>query len=1426
MNQEQEKIFFDLTNPQKSILMSENFYGNPHIFVIPAWTNMYTDINYEVLEQAINYTVKNHDIHRVRFMRMGTEVVQYFENYTPFDVPKIVINDISELEDYLKNVTFAIYGGDMIKFLMYENATTGVGGFACVLHHLIGDAWSLSLIAEETMIAYSQLIKGEEPTRCRISSYKDFIDAETEYIASEKYMKDAEFWENKFTESSDIFSFKSNNNFFETSSTRKNFPVQESITKYCKENKISLFAFFFAAYSLYFSRITNEKEVIIGTPFLNRTNRKERNSMGMFISTLPFKQTINDEQSVEEYIKEIAVSQMGLLRHQKYPFAELQKYYSEKFGRSNNLYDVLFSFQNARIAPEGIGFEIDSHWVYTEYQVESLVINVTDVNNTDSLFISYDFLNSIFKDDEIQEMNARVMHIANQMMHTPNCKLREIEIVTPSEKEKLLNDFNQTNENFDYTQTIPTLISKIATQRPTDTAVVFKDSLLTYKELDEKTNYLAEELIKTGVKKNEFVGVLFNRSLEMIVSIIAILKAGAAYMPINPDYPSDRIDYMISDSNCKIILASEDINYDNSEINKLNFKIDELENKETFENLNEPTDLAYIIYTSGSTGKPKGVMIEHRSILNTLYWRSKEYGFDKDVAVLQIPCFAFDSSVEDIFTPLISGSKLILVNQSNSSFDVNEIRKTITQNGANHMLVVPSFYNILLNEIPELLENFKYITVAGEGFSIELVKKHFEILPNVDLYNEYGPTENSVCTTVYKFNKDDNFVYIGRPISNCKCYILSESHQLQPYNTRGELYVSGPGLARGYIGIKDLNETRFIPNPFEKGKLMYKTGDIVSINKDGLMTFYERVDYQIKYNGFRINLGEIENTISTCTKIPNIVVLLKNVNTSPILTAYIETEQDLDVSNLKQELKKFLPHYMIPKEYNLVPKFPLTANAKIDRKALEKTYYKQKDTIITAPRNDLDKTIMEAWKKVLNEENFGIDDNIFELGGDSLSIISIQSILFKNNVNVNSQALFENPTIRSTSDYIASDANIIIKDKNKCVQPQPYSINDLNKKNPMPENIFLTGVTGFLGIHILAEIINKFNNINIYCLIRNKPNKSSRKRLKEILHYYFGAKYDLLIDERIFIVDGDLSRENLGIGITLYKELTSKIDAIINCASLVKHFGDYNAFYNSNVLSAKNIISFAKESKASIHHISTTSVSGNYLVKNSIKYDYTENDFYIGQNYKDNVYVRTKFEAEEEMLKAQDGGLSVNIYRVGNLMQRNTDGVFQINRFDNAYFKRILGFMKLKKLPQNLASQELEFTPVDACAEAIIKLMVYKNKVFHLLNNNLIKISELLAAAENYNINIDFISPEEFDEFIHEEENTHYLENFITDLNNSNMLDYNTTITINTDLTEIFLEETGFKWPAITKEYLKMLIRNLLEETNDETNEKTKEKTR
>ena len=345
---------------------------------------------------------------------------------------------------------------------------------------------------------------------------------------------------------------------------------------------------------------------------------------------------------------------------------------------------------------------------------------------------------------------------------------------------------------------------------------------------------------------------------------------------------------------------------------------------------------------------------------------------------------------------------------------------------------------------------------------------------------------------------------------------------------------------------------------------MYKTGDIVTINKDGNMVFCERADYQVKYNGYRINLGEIEVAISKYTKIPNVIALIKNENNHMSLCAFIETSNDIDILELKRSLKKFLPHYMIPKEIVLLSKFPSTPNGKIDRNALlNLKIAKNENKNFVKPRNELDTKIYNAWKSVLKHENFGIDDNIFDIGGDSLSIISIQSILFKEDIKVRSQELFENPTIRAISDKIVSNENKIFNKDIKFERLYKDDISNIKKLDASFKNVLLTGATGFLGAHILAQILNTSSDVNVYCVIRSKPNKTCTERLKEIMHYYFGEKYDMLYNNKIFIVEGDLSRDNLGMDITTYKNLLSKIDVIINKCYFSKF--NYKKYILSNL---------------------------------------------------------------------------------------------------------------------------------------------------------------------------------------------------------------------------------------------------------------------
>lgn len=1410
-----QKKFYSLTYPQKSIILTEQFFNDPHISTISGRLIIKGPVDYVLLEKAILQFISNHDAFKLRFTNINGEFKQYFSDEEETKIEKISVKDIDELENILIKHTFTLLDSKLYFAIMFET-DKHEKGYAFTIHHAITDAWSETIIINQINLMYNALLNNESIEDFPKTSYLDAINAEENYLFSNKFVDDKRYWEENFNTSYELPEVRGNQNKFDTVANRLAFPVPQKYFDYCSKNKISPFSFLLTAIFIYFSRHYDTTDLIIGTPVLNRTNYIAKNIFGMFISTQPFKPMIDENLSVSSFIANINSLQFSLLRHQKYPFELLQKYYSENFDRNHNLYDILFSYQNAAVDKLELSFEFETKWIFSGRQADALDISIYDIDNTGEKQIGYDYLVSLFTKKEILQMHNRIFHILDQMINSLEIAIKNIEIVTDEEKKILVDDFNNTRKDYDINLTISKLFEEQAKKTPNNVALTFDDQDLTYKEVNEKANSLAAMLREKGLKNNDIIGIMAYRSFEMVISQLAILKAGCAYLPIDPSYPKDRVSYILADSNCPILLTTADIDVDTLDIPYIIVDHTALGKKENLKNINNPTDLAYIIYTSGSTGKPKGVMLRHKSIINTLLWRKETYNFDPSYTTLQVPSFSFDSSVEDIFTTLISGGRLILLKQNNTNFDIPQIKVLIKKYKVNHFLVVPSFYNILLDELADELKDAKAFTVAGEGFSEELVKKHYSLLPNVKLYNEYGPTENSVCSTYYLFDKDHTQILIGKPIYNCSCYVLNKNLKLQPYGVKGELYLSGAGLSKGYIGRDDLNASRFIPNPFKPNELMYKTGDIVTIRDDGNMTFIERADFQVKYNGYRINLGEIESTISKHLANPNVVALLKKQGIHSCIAAYIESKKDIDVAELRATLSKFLPHYMIPAEIHVLAKFPTTPNGKINRKELEKISLEMKETKIVLPRNTLDSKILECWKSVLKLDNISIDSNIFELGGDSLSIIAIQALLFKYDIHTKVQDLFEHTTIMDLSDFIQSsdaekdDASKITNDFSRKYTDDISNLN--TEKTEFPKNILLTGVTGFLGAHILNSILEEHPETNIYCIIREKPDKTSDNRLKEILKYYFEEKWNSEIKKHIFVLKGDLSRDMFALNPTLYHELCVKIDSVINCASLVKHFGIYDKFYQSNVLSVENLIKFAKEANCSINHISTTSVSGNYLVKNDIEYNYTENDFYIGQNYFDNVYVKSKFEAEKLLFEAQKENININIFRIGNIMPRISDGKFQWNRFDNAYYKRIYGFIRLGILPENLKNQEMEFTPVDSCASAIVKLLPYKNKVFHLLNNKTIKISQLINVLNTLGYNIQFISIEKFNENIKKNTSNKILESFITDLDNTDTLNYDAKIIITSDITEKYFEIEDFSWPQITNHYLKTFLENMIRE--------------
>ena len=611
------KNLYPLTNPQKSIWLTSEFYKGTSINNITASIVIADKVNFDYLKKSVNLFVKRNDSFRLKFTVKDGIPMQYIEDFTDFDIEIVSVKtdkDVKDLEKKLNNTCFEIENNYLFKFIMFK-FPDGHGGVSLVAHHLIYDAWTSGLVIDGLMSVYESLLNNDPITDDKNPSYLDYIDSEKEYLESLKFEKDKMFWNEIFESVPEIATVPSNkpdSKEISCLSKRKQFKIPKKtidlINEFCKENKSSIFNFFMGVISLYLSRISSLDEFVIGTPILNRGNFKEKQTTGMYISTVPFKVSINSDNKFKEFVSTISTDFLKIFRHQKYPYQYILEDIRKKDKSIPNLYNILVSYQNMRSKPQESSVNYYSRWVENGNISDDIDIHLFDINSTGDISIAYDYLISKYTIDDICFIHARILNIINQVLENNEIKLKDIEIVAPDEKKKLLYDFNNTKVDYEKDKTIVELFEEQVQKSPDSTALVFGDTSLTYKELNEKANSLAYFLIDHGIERNDILGIMVNRSLEMIISILAVLKSGACYIPIDPEYPQDRIEYMLNNSNSKMLLTFKKLENKVDFNNKVFVELDNpLYNlhKRNLSNINKPDDLAYIIYTSGSTGNLK-----------------------------------------------------------------------------------------------------------------------------------------------------------------------------------------------------------------------------------------------------------------------------------------------------------------------------------------------------------------------------------------------------------------------------------------------------------------------------------------------------------------------------------------------------------------------------------------------------------------------------------------------------------------------------------------------------------------------------------------------------------------------------------------------------------------------------------------------------
>ena len=1406
-----------LTAGQKNIYMMEKINNTSNLNNIFGIININRDFNIEKINSIINKIVEKNDALRINIVE-DVEPYQIVVEYKYFDVENIKVNFKEEFDENVKEFKSEIISIEdeklyRFKILYDDNKAT----ILVKMHHIISDAWSFSKIAEQFIAMY-------ENDDCIIdtSSYIDYSLQYQEYLKSEKYAKDEEFFKKYLEQYNEVVSFKPNEDrIINTNAKRYCVKLDEKtnndIIDFCKYNKVSPYVLFLTAIYIYMYRILDKNDIIIGTPVLNRSNFKEKQILGMFVSTLPLRIKIDEDMSVQELLRRVSSSTLELFRHQKYPYMKTLEYVHKNSDIKSNLYRVVLSYQNARINTGNDG-KYNTSWEFLNNLIDELQIHVVDMDNTGLLSINYDYQTAYFEDVEIEYMHTRIMAIIKNIMKDISQNIEMIEIMPDTEKNKIIEEFNDTYSYLDFSRNIINEFDAQVLNNKDKIALILKDKTITYKKLQEYTykfaNYLSHG---KNIKKGDIVAIQMEKSFELIISILSVIRVGAIFLPLDSDASLERNNIILNESGAKYIIKLKEESTPNTFQDVIYFNIRDIE-REKVNIVYEPTnfeDGAYMMFTSGTTGKPKGVINTQIGLIR-LVKNINYLDIDSIKNVIIAGSNGFDASIHEIFLSVLNGKTGVLV-RKDELLNIYEYKEILQKYESSLAILTPQLFNEYAYLEPDIFNKLNYLIIGGDELLTKYTIKVLERCKELKLINIYGPTECSVAATTYKVKKDDKVIPIGKPISNTKCFILDKKQRLLPIFCKGEIYIAGLGVGMGYINNQKDSKNSFInSNVFGK---IYKTGDIGKYLEDGNIIFYGRIDNQLKINGHRVEFAEIYDNVFLYEKgiiLQARILVDKNENRKK-MKLYIVSKENIDTLNLRKYLEKKLPAYMIPEKIIQVEKLVLKANGKVDDKLLivseNVNKYNSSKELAKGELNIVEEIFLNLIKEELQNDNVTVHDNLFDYGIDSIQIAKIIAILKSYNIYLEYQDFYNGKNIKDILDG---------RNEEKMEDLSNYNYAKINEEllkkrsYSVSKRILLIGATGFVGIHILNELLQNKNIDKVYCIVRKKQFDNSYERLKDYYKTYFRDNLDRFMDKiEVF----DINLLNLK---SVLEELENKdIDTIINSAGNVKHYGLLSEFYESNVTIVENLISLAKSRNIKLIHISTLSICGNSLesefesqdIKDEITFD--ENKLFIGQKLK-NVYVYTKFLAERIILQNRSNGLQATIIRLGNITNRSSDYMAQYNIYENAFIQRIKFYLTLKEVPSTIYKNAyLEFSPVDMVAKAIIDVMFFNqsNAVYHIYNNNHVSIQEFIDVFEDtYHKKINISNNISYDDILKKViVNDDLIHKYIVPLmelkNNNNL--YNNSIIVSNKISNIELLKSNFEWKKIDNSYIKGFLKNI-----------------
>jgi amino acid adenylation domain-containing protein/thioester reductase-like protein len=1332
---------------QQRLWFMSRIEGASEAYHIPFGVWLKGDLDARALRDALNRIVERHEALRTTFAFLEGQPVQ---RVLPADRTRFVLHEhdlreepdaqaeMRRLADVEATAPFDLEQGPLIRGRLMRDGESSYG-LLVTMHHIVADGWSLGVFARELSTLYNAFVRGEgDPLPPLAVQYADYAGWQRGWIAGEKLEQQAQYWLETLAGAPTLLELPTDR----PRPARQEFPggfarieLDASLTSAAKalsrKHETTLFMTVLTAWSIVLARLSGQDDLVIGTPVANRGRAEIEALIGLFVNTLAVRLNVAQHATVGELLADTKLRALAAQQHQDIPFEQVVELVQPVRSLAHSpVVQAAFVWQNAATGKLAFNGVETAGLPRNEHQFARFDLTITLSESGDRIAGGIEYPTSLFDAPTIERFGGYLRAALEAMAADDGRRVGEIDLLSPDERERIVDTWNETARAVP-DASVPALFEAQVRRTPHAVAIQHDEIRLTYAELNRRADRLAEHLRAHGVDAGSRVVVVLERSIGLVVAELAIVKCGAAYVPLDPEYPAERLRFVLEDTGAAVVVTSgqgvRDKIGQGRTIVDVDARLPDRSTDPVVTGAVGADALAYVMYTSGSTGQPKGVMVSHRAIvrlvLNNGY---ADLGPNDRVAFESNP--AFDATTFEVWGPLLSGGSVVVVDQatllSPASFGrlLDEQRVTV-------LFMTIGLFNQYADALAQHFAKLRYIITGGDALDPKVMARVLRQGRPQHLLSAYGPTETTTFATTYEITAvadDARSIPIGRPIGNTRIYVLDERRNPVPTGVVGELYIGGTGVALGYLNRPQWTDERFIASPFVSGDRLYKTGDLGYQRSDGTLEFVGRNDSQVKVRGFRIELGDIQSSLVMHPSVDQALVIARTDGGEKELVAYYTSDDAaLTAEALRAHLANRLPGYMVPAAFVQLAALPLTSNGKVNREALPAPGASSyASTEYEAPHGEVEVALADIWTSLLRVERVGRHDNFFDLGGHSLLALRVATkVRERLHADVALPELFAHPVLKDLADLIglggqpsAGMPNLIAE-----VRLDETIGTTQNFEHRIPRAVFLTGATGFLGAFLLESLLDR-TDATVHCLVRCRDADEGRHRLESALREYGIA--EACDFSRIVVVPGDLGRPLLGLTRERFDELAAQVDAVYHNGASISAVHGYEMLEAANVRGTEEILRLAATSRLKpVHYVSTMSVFPASVPEGSGVT--TEAELLQQWQSLPTGYAQSKWVAEQLLGVAASRGIRSAIYRPTYISGSTRSGA---TNSTDSWSRFIDACLELECVPA--IDADINMLPVDYLARVIVDLSLREQSLgesYNLLNPETSKLREVIA---------------------------------------------------------------------------------------------------